>query len=245
MGDLLELDGADKFRARAYRLAARSIARQPSDVVEHILRDEKVPGVGEGLAAKIRGYAKSGVLPGLEALKAKWPPSLLPLFRVARLNAKRIRLLHERLGVRTIDDLRLAAREGRLATLPGVGARVQDEVLFALGEGEPAFRKADLGPAVLALLERLQGRPGVLDVRLVGELRRRRAVVEDVDILLTVDAAFSLPAAVERLGGRAIAMEKDVARLQLPSGLRVSLYTTAPDVRGTALVERTGSAAHV
>jgi DNA polymerase (family X) len=249
MGDLLELDGADRFRARAYRLAARSIARTPFEVVEHVLRGERLPGVGEGLAAKIRGYAKYGALPGLEPLKAKWPPSLLPLFRVARLNAKRIRLLHDKLGIRTIDDLRSAAQEGRLATLPGVGARVQDEVLFALGGSapEPAYRKADLAPAVLALLERLLAWPGVLDVRLVGGLRRRCAVVGDVDILLTVGASFSLPDALGRFGeqARVLSAEKDVARVQLLSGLRVDLYTTTPAGKGVALVERTGAAAHV
>lgn len=229
MGELLELDGADKFRARAYRLAARSIARVPEDVVELVLRGEKVHGVGSGLAAKIRGYARDGELPGLEALKAKWPPGLLPLFRVPRLSVKRVRILREKLGVGSLDDLRRAAEAGQLATLPGLGARVQDEVLDALRPGaEPAFRRADLGPSVVALLERLRARPGVREVRVIGALRRKSSVVESIDVLLVVEPGIR----VEKIP-------------RTPSGPRVELYTTSPAERGTALVERTGSAAHV
>lgn len=246
MGDLLELDGADRYRARAYRLAARSVGRAPFDAVEHILRGERLPGVGEGLAAKIRGYAERGELPGLEELKAKWPPTLLPLFRVARLNAKRIRVLREKLGVATIDDLRRAAEAGQLAPL--LGARVQDEVLVELARGpEPAYRRADLLPALIGLLDQLRAWPGVRDVRVVGGLRRRRAVVGDVDVLLTAAEAFSLEEAVGRFGERAevLAVSKDAAKVRLASGLRVDLYATSPAERGTALVARTGSEAHV
>ena len=246
MGDLLELDGADRYRARAYRMAARSVGRAPFDVVEHVLRGERLPGVGEGLAAKIRGYARDGELPGLDELKRKWPPTLLPLFRVARLNAKRIRALRQKLGVASVDDLRRAAEAGQLAAV--VGARVQDEVLVELGRGpEPAYRRADLLPALVALLDQLRAWPGVRDVRVVGGLRRRRAVVGDVDVLLTVAEAFSLEEAVGRFGERAevLGAAKDVASVRLASGLRVDLFATSPAARGTALVARTGSKAHV
>jgi DNA polymerase (family 10) len=248
MGELMELEGADRYRCRAYLLAARSVGRAPYDVVDAVLRGEKVPGVGAGLAAKIRGFARDNELPGLDELKRKWPPGLLPLFRVARLNAKRIRLLREKLGVSSVDDLRRAADSGEIAKLPGLGARVQDEVRAALASGpEPAYRRAELLPVTMGLLERVRSWPGVQEVRVVGALRRRRAVVADVDLLLTVAEDFTLPEALSRFGetARVIEAAKDVARVRLLSGLRVDLFATSPAARGTALIERTGSAAHV
>ena len=102
LGQYLEIDGADKFRCRAYHRAARSVGAAPYDIVERVLDEGDpgpLPGVGPRIGALIREFAASGRIARLEELRAQYPVGLLELRRVPRLNARRIRLLHDRLGI--------------------------------------------------------------------------------------------------------------------------------------------------
>jgi DNA polymerase (family 10) len=252
LGLYLEIDGADKFRCRAYHRAARSVGAATYDVVERVLDlgdPGSLPGVGPRIGALIREFAAAGRLSRLDELEARYPEGLLELRRVPRLNPRRIRLLHERLGVRNLDDLRRAASEGRLAGLRGLGSRVEHEVLHGLGQhgAEIPFRRADLLRGLPGLLDHVRSWPGVRAVDVAGALRRRRDLVDSVDLVLTFEAGTPLPDELPALAGGAALLERDDGHvaLRLTTGLRVNLLAADERTRGSALVLFTGSAAHL
>jgi DNA polymerase (family 10) len=252
LGLYLEIDGADKFRCRAYHRAARSVGAAPYDVVERVLRDGDpgpLPGVGPRIGALVREFAAAGRIARLDELEARYPPGLLELRRVPRLSPARIRLLHDRLGVRNVDDLRRAAAEGRLAGLRGLGPRVQNEVLHGIETfgRELPFRRADLSRILPGLLDRVRSWPVVQDVEVLGELRRRRDVVGAIDLLLVLREGAALPDDLPHLmGGTEIpGLDDGRSSFQLPSGLRVNFLAADASVRGTVEVLGTGSAAHL
>jgi DNA polymerase (family 10) len=244
----LELDGADKFRTRAYRRAARSIAAATFDVADSVRCEDgpaPPPGVGPRLGALVCEYAATGRIRRLQQLEEKYPAGLLDLLRLPRLGARRVRLLHDRLGIRSLEDLRRAAEAGTLATVKGIGPRVQEEVRHGLERFGPEipYRRADVVRILPELLDRVRAYPAVREVHLAGSLRRRREVVSEVDLVLVVDDPASFH---ERVRDAAIvSRDRDRVAMRLPSGLRVNLFPVDPSEAGSALVLRTGSPRHV
>jgi DNA polymerase (family 10) len=231
----LELDGADKFRTRAYRRAARSIAAASFDVLDRVRCEGgpgPLPGVGPRLSALICEYHRTGRIRRLAELESQYPSSLLELLRLPRLGPRRVRILHEKLGVRTLDDLRKAAAEGALAPVKGLGPRVQAEVLHGLElyGGELPYRRADVARIVPEILDHVRAVPGVLEVHLAGALRRKREVVSEIDLVVVSDKVDV--AALE-------------AVLRETVAIRVNLHPAAPEDAGSVLVRRTGSARHL
>src|SRR6185503_9282993 len=198
----LELDGADKFRTRAYRRAARSVAAATFDVLENARCQEgpaRLAGVGPRLGALVCEYAATGQIRRLQQLEEKYPAGLLELLRLPRLGPRRIRLLHDRLGIRTLDDLRRAAEAGTLSTVKGIGPRVQDEVRHGLelyGSDLP-YRRADVARILPEVLDHVRSLPTVREVHVAGSLRRRREVVSEVDLVVVVDDPASFPERVQ------------------------------------------------
>ena len=127
VADLLEIQGANPFRVRAYRKAARTIGTL-STSVESILENnghalEELPGIGADLAGKIVVMCRTGKLPLLKQLKRKTPESLVALLRIPGVGPKRAKLIYEKLDVKTLAQLEKAARAGRLSELRGMGRR--------------------------------------------------------------------------------------------------------------------------
>src|SRR5271166_3189771 len=123
MGTILEIQGENPFRCRAYHNAAQVLSSLPADLSEMIgdgtLR--AVPGIGETMHAKIVQLATSGHLPAYDELRRSTPPGLVALLRVPGLGPKKIKALHDTLRIESLADLRAAAEAGRIATLNGFG----------------------------------------------------------------------------------------------------------------------------
>jgi DNA polymerase (family 10) len=133
--ELLEIEGANPFRVRAYRRAARTIENLPQSVASLIAAGEdlsELPGIGKDLAGKIAGIVASGRFDVLQSLKRKLPGDLAAMAALPGLGPKRIKLLYDRLHVRTLEDLRRAARAGRLSELRGFGSKPEQKILAAL-----------------------------------------------------------------------------------------------------------------
>ena len=126
MADLLEIEGGNPFRARAYRKAARTIETLPQSVAALIAAKKdlsELPGIGKDLAGKIAEIAASGQFELLQALKRKLPGELGEMAAVPGLGPKRVKLLYDRLHIRTLEKLRRAARSGRIRELKGFGEK--------------------------------------------------------------------------------------------------------------------------
>jgi DNA polymerase (family 10) len=124
---MLEMDGGNPFRVRAYREAARVIehlAEPAASLAQSEGRLQQIKGIGKDLEGKIRDIAATGTTPTYTELSAKYPPSLMELTGIQGLGPKRVKALFTQLGVRSLDDLAQAARGGKIKDLPGFGETV-------------------------------------------------------------------------------------------------------------------------
>ncbi len=199
LGTLYELDGAVVYRVLAYRNAAKSIREAGVSVAEMSAqgRAEELEGIGKTIAEKITVLLETGSIPSADKLKAKIPVGLVQITNLPGLGPKRVRQLHDALGVESLDDLREAAEQGRIKDVPGFGAKAQEKVLAAIAAGADGSAKTRL---VLShalglgedLVAGLREHPAALRVELAGSARRWADSCKDLDIV----AATSDPAAL-------------------------------------------------
>ena len=185
--ELLEIGGENQFRVRAYRRAARTVEGLPK-AVGSLLKSRRdlseLPGIGKDLAGKIADIVKTGHFDLLDTLKRKLPGELGDMAALPGLGPKRIKLLYDRLKVRTLNDLRQAIKAGRLRELRGFGPVMEKKLLGALEKPQPAkrFKLAVAEAEAEALVGYLRGGGRVV---VAGSYRRRRDTVGDLDVLVT------------------------------------------------------------
>lgn len=133
--DLLEIDGADPFRVRAYRNAVRLLTGTAYDMAQRVAEGRdlgELPGIGKILATKITTIVRTGKLPQLTELERRVPAGLADLMALPGLGAKRVRQLHGELGIASVDDLDRAIRGGALDGLAGFGEKTVQRLRDAL-----------------------------------------------------------------------------------------------------------------
>jgi DNA polymerase (family 10) len=252
MADLLEIEEANPFRVRAYRRAAATIEELPASAADMLARGEdltELPGIGEDLAGKIREIVETGRCGMLEEVEARTPSTLAVLTSIPGLGPKRVHLLHEALGVNTLEDLVRACEAGRVRALKGLGAGAEARILKEVGgrkESERRFKISAAEDFAAGLKAHLEAGPGVSRVVVAGSFRRRRESVGDLDILATCTDG---PAAMEHFVAyaevaRVLAKGPTRATVVLKSGLQVDLRAVPEESYGAALVYFTGSKPH-
>jgi DNA polymerase (family 10) len=249
---LLDETDPQSFRVRAYENAAQAIASQANDLGRLSLSDlKKIHGVGQSTAQKIRELFETGSVQKLEALRQKYPSSLVALLRLQGVGPKAVRRLQSELGVLSLDDLRRAIDERRLRELKGFGEKSEDRLRNAIArlEKEGALNRTSIAialPHAERLVAELAQVRGVVFAGYCGSLRRFSETVGDVDIVVaTLDPApvmdaFVALAAVERVLARGETKTSVVTR----RGLQVDLRVVAPHQLGAALLYFTGSKSH-
>jgi len=252
LAELLELEGANPFRVRAYRQAASTVAGLSEDVGEIVRRPDglerldALPGVGEDLAGKIAEVCRTGRLGLLDTVQARLPAELVSLSALPGLGPDRIRRLYRNLGVQTCDDLRQAIEAGRLRGLPGFGLPLERKLAAALSR-RPLRRRprVDAESAAEMLREALLALPGVERADIAGSLRRGRSDVGDVDVVAAASAA-DVTAAFTALPqvGATVSCGPSRATVRLANGLQADLLVVPLESYGAALLHFTGSKAH-
>lgn len=255
IGDLLEIKGESSFKVGAYRRAADSVARSGVEVAAAYREGDppKLRGVGGSIGERIEELATSGHLAYLEALRAEVPPTLLELLAIPGVGPRTAGEVWRSLGIATLPELEVAARDGRLRQLRGISAKSETRILEGIGElQERPPRRMRMGQAqalaqrVVALIEAL---PGVASATAAGSVRRYRETVGDLDVLVETDQPGPVLAALRRLpvvedvetGGRGGAERSSV---RLLDGPQLDIMAMPPGQSGSYLVHFTGSAAH-
>jgi len=251
IADLLDLDGANQFRIRAYRNAARTLGQLSQPVADLIEEGEdlsELPDIGEDLAGKIQEIVETGTLPLLEELEEKIDPAMVELMDVPGLGPKRVGALHEALGITSRADLRRAAEEGRIREVDGFGEKTEENILDGLDQigEERRWLLATIEPVVASLVEYLGDHDAVETVDVAGSYRRRRETVGDLDILAlshdgpTVMNHFTAYEDVETVQSKGDTRSTVI----LASDVQVDLRVVPPASYGAALLYFTGSKAH-
>jgi DNA polymerase (family X) len=252
LADMLELDGADAFRLTAYRRAATRIRESAVPVAELAQEGNatKLSGIGTTIQNKIVEFSETGDLSAVAKLREKLPAGLVEVMHVPGLGPKTAKKLYSELGVQSAADLRKAAEEGRLAALPGLGAKTEEKVLKALAKPKAKVeRKTLLGkalPAVERAVAELREHPAADRVSEAGSVRRRCETVKDLDIIATASDPAALTAHFVALPWVAEVAAHGSTKATVVSydGLRFDLRVVPPESYGNLLQHFTGSKAH-
>jgi len=255
IGALLQAKGDQRFKARAYAGAARSLAALDTDDLAPLLHSGELAGtqgIGPATLSVIRELVETGESSYLTGLREGMPAGLLDLMRVPGLSVPKIQLIHDALGVETVEDLERVAQNGQLAGLPKFGKKTAEKILRGI---EISRRNAHLERfprAVLdahLLLANVEKHPDVERADVAGSIRRHNEVVADIDIVAEcatdpekVAESFSrAPGVSDAKTGE----EPGSVRIRFVDGQQLDMYCVCTPDYPVALWRATGSSAHV
>lgn len=253
IADILEFQGANQFRVRAYRNAARTIEDLPEQLAT-IAADAsrkltEIDGIGDDLAKKIAELLTTGKLTMLEELRAQVPESVLAIMRVPGLGPKKAAVLHKELQIASLDMLREACVAQKVRALKGFGAKTEETILAGLSSAATAPKRllwADADDLVEAIKQHLRQLKGIQQLEAAGSYRRGKETVGDLDFLVVAkdgEAVMNHLAEYERV-------EKTIARgdtkmsVTLENNVQVDLRVVPEESFGAALQYFTGSKDH-
>src|SRR5438445_3220346 len=248
---LLELKDENPFKTRAYINAARAIETFGANVSS--FQDEeavaKIPGIGKSIALKIKELAETGELRYFQELSAEFPTGILELFSLPGLGAKKIKALHDKLGISSIEQLRKACEQGRVAELPGFGETTQQKICDAIARRAShagSFQFGQVAAEAEALRSDLAAHEAALQVEIAGSYRRRKEIVHDLDLLV----ATNEPDAITKfflshsLVESVIAQGPTKSSVRLRSGVQCDLRVVTTAEYPFALAYFTGNKEH-
>lgn len=252
VANLLEIEGANRFRVRAYRNAARtmgSLPRNAADLVEAEEDLSKLPGIGKDLAGKISEIVKTGSLNQLEELEKRTPAELNELMNISGLGPKRVSALYHELGVTSRKELKTAAEKEKIRKLEGFGKKTEQSILEELSRKEEGEKRVPLMQSeqrAAPLVDYLKNSKGIKKITVAGSYRRRKETVGDLDILVTckknsnVMDRFADYEDVEKV----VSKGSTRSTVILNSGLQVDVRVIPQVGYGAGLHYFTGSKAH-
>ncbi|HYA49272.1 MAG TPA: DNA polymerase/3'-5' exonuclease PolX, partial [Burkholderiales bacterium] len=254
IADALEIKGETGFKVVAYRKASRTLQDLAEDV-EIVAREgrlQEIPGIGSGLAEKIQEYLKTGKMTKYREVMKGIPESLLGLLEIQGLGGKTIHLMHEKLGVKDLEDLKRVVADGSLAGLFGMGEKKVENIRKAIETRDRVAGRISICEAAVVadeVIAYLEKAPGISRVSAAGSLRRMKETVGDIDILACGKNGAEIiryfvrnPRAVRVLAegetkGSIVVRAEETER-------QVDLRIVEPAEYGAALLYFTGSKAH-
>lgn len=253
LADLLEIQGANPFRLRAYRNAARTISGLPDSIQEIVHNDPKelqeLPGIGKDLAEKIQTIVESSTLPQLEELKEQIPPDVVRMLDIPGIGPKKVAFLFSELNIHSLDDLKAAAENGVIAEQKGFGKKTEQIILEGLEQLNQIGDRVRLAEAKAqsdAIIADLGQLDSVQHISEAGSCRRRKETVGDLDILVTSSEPDEVMDALadHELVSKVLARGDTKQRVRLNSGLELDLRVVPEESYGAALLYFTGSKEH-
>ena len=253
LADLLEFQSANPFRIRSYRNGARKIADLNEPLATIVADPERaltdIDGIGKTLAEKIQELLETSKLAALEQLLSELPASLLALLRVPGLGPKKAAVLHNELGVNSLDDLRAACQQQQVRELKGFGAKTEETILKGLAIAEQAetrTRWADADPIACGLLAHMSEVAGIQQMEMAGSYRRGCETIGDLDLLVEATDSAAVMQHFGRLPGIADVLARGETKMsvRLDSHLQIDLRVVPGESFGAALQYFTGSKDH-
>ncbi|MEJ7810375.1 MAG: DNA polymerase/3'-5' exonuclease PolX [Gemmatimonadaceae bacterium] len=254
IADFLELQGENRFKSRAYAIAARAVRALDADSLRDMHRSgalASVAGLGPATLGVIGELVETGESSYFERLRESMPAGLIEMLRVPGLGTAKIHAIHQGLGLGSVRELEDAARDGRLASLKGFGPKTAERILKGvalLRETRDYVLSHRALAEAIRLRASIESHPDVERAAIAGSVRRRSEVVRDIDIVAAcrsapaeVAASFARAPGVREVtgaGGRSVC-------IRFVDGTKLDLHCVTPAQFGVALWRSTGSADHV
>ncbi|HME43044.1 MAG TPA: DNA polymerase/3'-5' exonuclease PolX [Syntrophorhabdales bacterium] len=250
IGNLLDMKGENPFKVRAYHNAARALSEvEDLDAVIQAGQLREIKGIGDAIATKLEEYVKTGKMTYYEELTKEIPLSLLELLQIPNLGPRKIKVLYDTLGIANVGELEYAAKENRLASLFGFGARTQEKILEGIEfikkhKGE--FLLGDIYPLAMKIKEGFDKITSPEMVEVCGSIRRRKEIVRDIDILVAGTNPKKLSAHFLKLPEveDVIAEGETKTSVRLNLGIEADLRVVSKEAYPYALMYFTGSKEH-
>jgi DNA polymerase (family 10) len=252
LADLLEIQGANPFRIRAYRNAARTISSTSESLSDLVATKQDLTqfaGIGKDLAKQIEEITTKGQHSALEELRKQIPGGVLDMLRIPGVGPKKVSVFFNELGLKSLEDLKAACETGRLSKLKGFGKKTEESILANIATATEQSQRAsisDARAAAEAIVEDLQKLKEVGQVAVAGSCRRRKETCGDLDILATCSdsgppmdclAAHPLVESVLQRG-------ETKQRVRLKTGMELDLRVVPEESFGAAMQYFTGSKEH-
>jgi DNA polymerase (family 10) len=253
IGDILDFQGANPFRVRAYRNGARTIRDYPEALAQIAECDKSrlttIEGIGADLAAKICTLVTTGSLPMLEELKAQVPESVLALLRIPGVGPKKAAALHKQLGIKTLADLKAACDAGQVQKLKGFGEKTQQAILAGICFAETTTLRllwAEADQLVAELRRHFAKCKSIEQLEFAGSYRRGKETVGDLDILISAKKPGEAMDALAKFAdfGEVLARGDTKMSIRTLRGFQIDLRVVPAESYGAALQYFTGSKEH-
>jgi DNA polymerase (family 10) len=251
MADLMQIKGGDRHRIMAFRRVARILEALPRPAVELLQRGElgRVRGIGEGTIHRIKQMLRTRSCDDLEQLRRELPPGLRELIQIKGIGPTTIRNIYNRLGIRDLDELEYAAKSGAIEAIPRMGGSVSHKILAGIAayrarRGKvPLIEAQRIGRRIVASLAELRQ---VQRIELAGSVRRGKAAIGDLDILVASVDTTPIAARFQTLPDVQAILLAGESRcsVRLRNGLQADLRLLPPQSFGAGLHYFTGSKAH-
>lgn len=251
IADLYEIKGENAHRVLAYRTAASRIENL-AESLEEIAKTgdlKQIPGIGESIAQKIQDILSTGTTLTYDELKAEFPEGLIDVIAVPGIGPKIAKLLYEKLGVSSLQDLEQAARDHRIRNVSGIGPKTESKILRAIRivhrQGERMLLGTAL-PFAEDLMTRLREDAPVERISEAGSLRRRQETVGDIDIVVGTNNPNAVIHAITHLPQVYEVIEEgaSMSSVLTRTGFRIDLRVALMDNYGAMLHHFTGSKFH-
>jgi DNA polymerase (family 10) len=250
--NLLEIQGANRFRVRAYRNAAITIQNAPESLADLIAQGAdlaELPGIGRDLASKIREIVKTGKFSLLLEIEKQIPEDLADLMKISGLGAKRIKKLYDKLKIISLKDLEAAAEAHKIQKLAGFGVKTEQTIVDGIKRVKVSGKRLKISTAetiINPIVKYLKQSGMLVAIDVAGSYRRCKETVGDVDILVTCKKGADIVDYFIKYDQvrKVLAKGDTKASIQLKSGFQVDLRDVPEESYGAALVYFTGSKEH-
>ncbi len=250
---LMQLAGENRFRAIAFDKAAQTIESLDTDINEHIEGDTltDIKGIGSSIAEDIRSYAETGKIEVLESLRERIPEGIIEWLDISGLGPKNIAKIHKELGISTIEELKEACEDGRVAELDGLGEKSAQKIIKSIEWKEQFGERCHLDDATeiaRSIYDFLKDKKGVEAIEVAGSLRRAKETIGDIDILIGAEEEY-----IEELFDAFVGHElvtgvlgrgDTKSSIRTKEGRQVDLRIVKPEQYPAALMYFTGSKEH-
>lgn len=252
LADLLELEGENPFRVRAYRNAAVTVENLSQDLGEAVKKGEdltKLPAIGPDLEQKIYDIVNNKKIELLKRLEEKNPIDLTNLTRIQGLGPRKIKKLYDVLGVRNLDELASAAEQKKIRNVQGFSVKAEEHILDEVKKINERYNRIKISTAeqyALPIIEYLRKNRSIQQIEIAGSYRRRQETIGDIDILVTCEDIISVITDFVNYDevDEVLSRGDTRASVILKSGLQVDLRVLLQKSYGAALLYFTGSKAH-
>lgn len=252
IADLLEIDGENPFRIRAYRNAALTVENLSQDITNMVKNGEdltKLSGIGHDLAEKIHNIVNNKEIELLKKLEEKIPVDLTGLMHISGLGAKKVKKLYDALNIKNIDELAQAAEEGKIQKLPEFSEKTEKHFLEEISKIKKEYMRMKFSTAeqyALLIVEYLKKDPNIQNIEIAGSYRRKQETIGDIDILVTCEDSHKIMDEFVNYEDVQEILSKGETRSSviLKAGIQVDLRAVPQKSYGAALHYFTGSKSH-